>query len=285
MAEILKKLKNSINEGLGNETIGTLGFEDLGSEYQKLQEQEARSKPEPKPKRTKPTVNTKEEKATKPKQEKPSKAAKERSSPMKSIVGSIIPQVSDYTDIDNDNNTGEKSYPVLSFLNIPRRIKLGNLITPDDIENVEFSLTSPTGANPNEVEAFLNKVQKDLSKLYRAVEKRESEFDKLLIEVDKVQSQLIEIRQQKEMDAILGNDKTEVDKLKDEVLNLQLENTHLRAEVTKLESSLREEKAKAIAPKPKQQPTKPILIDDENRGLSNEDLGDSFDLLLSDLKR
>lgn len=254
---IMKRIRTGLEESIGNEVIGLDEgdiFRNKTHDKSKMEEiikKESQgdlnkkiSKEPPVGKESRNNLFTK-------KKEKSN--AENKVKPMRSVEN-LESTLIDIESVNNPiiNKSSDNKYPVLQFLNIPRRIDVSGLATPDTIENVEFSLSVPSGINPSEVEKFLNSLQKDLSKLYRKIAVREEEFDKLLEETNRLQDKLIEINQKRSMVESLSQDKTVVDKLKDEIVDLKMKNASLQAEMNKyaaLKKELEEMKAKEKAQK------------------------------------
>lgn len=240
--KILKRIKSGLEESLGNEVIGldeseifrsskpstepdfnslteeddSLDFLNIDNSNNNIKEEEA-------------VVEKKAKKDSIFNKVKGGLTKKKEIKPMKTVETS-------FADIGNTGRVvtaNDDESPVLQFLDIPRRIDLSGLATPDTIENAEFTLSVPSGINPDEVEKFLNYLQKDLSRLYRRIAVREEDFDKLLTETNRLQDRIIEINQKRSMLAALDQDKGVVDKLKDEIVDLRMKNVNLQNEVNK----------------------------------------------------
>lgn len=236
--KIVNKIKSTLQDSLGNELIGIDDDDDL--DMQKEQE----------------------EKEIKQKKKKVEKKQK----PMESVFDLGIEKNDIYSTGELEpNNTVENNSDsaVLDILKISNTINLEGLITPDDIEQAEFSLSMPSGIDPNEVETFLNKIQKDLSKIYTRIREREADFNKLLRETDRLQTRIVEINQSRSMLDTLNKNKDTIDSLKNQIVDLRIENTTLKStidkyaamekelEKMKLQEELRKEKENAKAEKAK----------------------------------
>lgn len=261
---IMNRIRTGLEESIGNEVIGLDEddiFRNKTHDKSKMEEIIKKESPEDlkkiKSKESSIGEEPKKNFFSKKKEEKPK--AEKKVKPMKSATN-LESTLIDIESVNNPiiNKSSDSKYPVLQFLNIPRRIDVSGLATPDTIENVEFSLSVPSGINPSEVEKFLNSLQKDLSKLYRKIAVREEEFDKLLEETNRLQDKLIEINQKRSMVESLSQDKSVVDKLKDEIVDLKMKNASLQAEVNKysaLKKELEEMKAK--------EKEKPLIVKEE----------------------
>lgn len=269
--KILKRIKSELEESLGNEVIGldeseifrsskpstepsfddlteednSLDFlnTDIGNETINLDEGPVKKK------NKKGSILDKVAGLTKKKEVKP----------MKTVENSFV----DMPNTGRVVTANDDESPVLQFLDIPRRIDLSGLATPDTIENVEFTLSVPSGINPDEVEKFLNYLQKDLSRLYRRIAVREEDFDKLLTETNRLQDRIIETNQKRSMLAALDQDKGVVDKLKDEIVDLRMKNVNLQNEVNKYKVMEKEfEKLKIKEEIRAEEEKKQIKVDD-----------------------
>lgn len=211
--KIVNKLKDSLQDSLGNELIG-IDEEDIEIE---------------------------EDIEVVKKDKKNKRKAKQK--PMESVFDLGIEKNDIYSTEESELNTNKEKgldSAVLDILKISNTINLEGLITPDDIEQVEFSLSMPSGIDPGEVETFLNRVQKDLSKIYTRIRDREEDFDKLVRETDRLQTRIVEINQSRSMLDTLNKNKDTIDSLKNQIIDLRIENTTLKSTIDKYEAMKQE---------------------------------------------
>lgn len=133
-----------------------------------------------------------------------------------------------------DITTPQGKYPVLKFLHIDLAPNLENLITPDDIANVEFSITAPTGLNADEIEQFCDSVQRDISQYINLIEQRQADFMKLLEHCEELSQKLVDQKQESELASFIIERQTAEDKLKEQLVTLRLENAELQRKLDQL---------------------------------------------------
>lgn len=95
--------------------------------------------------------------------------------------------------------TTTNNHPVLEFLGIEIDINIKDLIQEKDIDEVEFTLTAPTGLDPLEVEKFLDKVRDSISGYKQILKQKEIDFQKLLNEFVELESKYVSSKHDNEM--------------------------------------------------------------------------------------
>lgn len=130
-----------------------------------------------------------------------------------------------------------KAEGLLKLIGVELEPQIGNLITPDDVENVEFSVTAPTGLNAEEVEQFCDSVQRDISVYLNIIESRQIDFLKLLEHCGELEKKLVEQREESQLASYIVQGSSDEDKLRDKIANLQIENMELREKLANFEKS------------------------------------------------
>lgn len=140
--------------------------------------------------------------------------------------------VSAFTPRENND-----SHPVLELLNIPITRTADGLLTSTEVENVEFTLTSPTGLAVEEVSNFLFKIEQTLDSYVRLLNERNQDFIKLLAQCEKLEQEIISMKQENELSSLIGTRLKEEDRLRQEIVNLRLENEQLLSKLQALDAA------------------------------------------------
>ena len=140
--------------------------------------------------------------------------------------------VSAFTPRENND-----SHPVLELLNIPITRTADGLLTSTEVENVEFTLTSPTGLAVEEVSNFLFKIEQTLDSYVRLLNERNQDFIKLLAQCEKLEQEIISMKQENELSSLIGTRLKEEDRLRQEIVNLRLENEQLLSKLQALDAT------------------------------------------------
>jgi hypothetical protein len=140
--------------------------------------------------------------------------------------------VSAFTPRENND-----SHPVLELLNIPITRTADGLLTSTEVENVEFTLTSPTGLAVEEVSNFLFKIEQTLDAYVRLLNERNQDFIKLLAQCEKLEQEIISMKQENELSSLIGTRLKEEDRLRQEIVNLRLENEQLLSKLQALDAT------------------------------------------------
>lgn len=258
---IFSRVQNKLENEIGNETIGDYGFEknrpqsDVPSKNKKVKKEKSK-------KELKQKEKTKKEKI---KKEKPKKEELIKDSMTVFNIPKIeedtfqIPKLPETIELPTKN----KKYPVLELLGISKDVDFSHLISVEDIENAEFSLTAPTGLDPREVEVFCNKLEHDIAQYRAIILNRQEDFVKLLDEVLKLENQLIEKQQESELASFIIDQKSTEEKLKEELLELRLENQELRYKVAQLNK-------KSIEFKPDPVISEPLTLEESTVVINND---------------
>lgn len=156
-----------------------------------------------------------------------------------------LPQVPS-NHLKNNSIKKDQNYPVLQLLGIPLNLDWNDLISEDDIDNVGFTLTGPTGFDPDEVETFCDGVQNDIKEYRRLLQLKQKHFIMLLDEIGSLEEKLIEQQQENELANFIIESKTSEEQLKEEIVDLRIENQELRGRNKALEKDITQLK-KSIA--------------------------------------
>lgn len=222
-------------EVLASETLGEVDKK----KKKKISKESAKKEPVKKPKESKKKKVT-EEVAPKPIK----KAIKEE--PL------VKPEEQGFT-------YANKAEGLLKLIGVELEPQIGNLITPNDVENVEFSVTAPTGLNAEEVEQFCDSVQRDISVYLNIIESRQIDFLKLLEHCGELEKKLVEQREESQLASYIVQGSSDEDKLRDKIANLQIENMELKEKLANFEKSDNTVNSNDIT---KEQAKLPMLDDD-----------------------
>lgn len=200
--------------------------------------------------------SAKKEPIKKPKESKKKKATEEVApKPIKKVVKEeplVKPEEQGFT-------YANKAEGLLKLIGVELEPQIGNLITPNDVENVEFSVTAPTGLNAEEVEQFCDSVQRDISVYLNIIESRQIDFLKLLEHCGELEKKLVEQREESQLASYIVQGSSDEDKLRDKIANLQIENMELKEKLANFEKSDNTVNSNDIT---KEQAKLPMLDDD-----------------------
>ena len=179
---VFDRLKNVFEENIGNEILGEADVPEMERPKPKVQPKQKVAKP---PRQRIDVIDEDESTWEKlPKESKQPKQQKElQLVPKKNKSMANAP-------------TKKKTYPVLEVFKIKRTIDLNDFISPEAIEDVEFTLTAPTGINPDEVEHFVDYVLAEVIKLRAALVERQESFERILEEHAIIEQKLIDKQQE-----------------------------------------------------------------------------------------
>ena len=199
---------------------------------------------------------TKKEPTKKPKETKKKKATEE-------VAPKVIKKAIKEEPLVEPEEQGftyaNKAEGLLKLIGVELEPQIGNLITPNDVENVEFSVTAPTGLNAEEVEQFCDSVQRDISVYLNIIESRQIDFLKLLEHCGELEKKLVEQREESQLASYIVQGSSDEDKLRDKIANLQIENMELKEKLANFEKSDNTVNSNDIT---KEQAKLPMLDDD-----------------------
>lgn len=200
--------------------------------------------------------SAKKEPIKKPKESKKKKATEEVApKPIKKAIKEeplVKPEEQGFT-------YANKAEGLLKLIGVELEPQIGNLITPNDVENVEFSVTAPTGLNAEEVEQFCDSVQRDISVYLNIIKSRQIDFLKLLEHCGELEKKLVEQREESQLASYIVQGSSDEDKLRDKIANLQIENMELKEKLANFEKSDNTVNSNDIT---KEQAKLPMLDDD-----------------------
>lgn len=212
-------------------------------------------------------------------------------------------------DETKENYSFTKSNSMVSVLGVEKEINTNGMLKTEDIGKASFTLVAPTGYDPKEVANFLNKIKGDLNKYRKIIKQRDEDVSKLYKELDRVETQLQEERQKRELESFVARKDNKIDELENTIINLQMENTELKQKIEKIsskknvENKKEETKNKSSKSLPNFNPNSPLpelnsnakkrkIRDDEVEIISDadilndtesEDEGESFLSMLNEL--
>jgi len=134
-----------------------------------------------------------------------------------------MPQIQE--EVPSIPSNPSKKYPVLEMLGIDFEPDICNLTTPEDMDNVVFDMSAPTGLNPDQVEQFFNKIQSDLAIYRNIIDNRQKDFIMLLEQINSLTDKIVEHNQEQELASYIVDDNGQ------EVENLRLENSELKSQI------------------------------------------------------
>lgn len=129
---------------------------------------------------------------------------------------------------------------ILSSLNIKdiNNDDLEKLITPDEIENVQFSATVPTGLSIDEVEKFCDLVRDSIEKYRERNKELSKDVEKLINETLRVDSKALEQKQQNLLGQQLAGQASKTDSLNEELIKVRKRNSELNSLISKLKEQI-----------------------------------------------
>lgn len=126
--------------------------------------------------------------------------------------------------IQTDAAGGRNREMVLHYLGINddgEDVQLSKMVTPDEVRDVEFSTSVPTGLDADEVEHFCNVIEANVSKYRELIKQDRADKEKLVGEVLRVDKQVQESKQKRLMEGQFGDDQSRVQELNERILTLQ----------------------------------------------------------------
>lgn len=160
-------------------------------------------------------------------------------------ISAMIPSFDGEDDIDPSNYIttdvigGRSRSMILNQLNIPdNEIAISeDLVTPEQIENTEFTMTVPSGLDVKEVDAFCVIMEKEVKKYRAALRKAHKEKELLIDEIVRCDAAALEQRNQNVLDTVLSQKNNEKNDLSDQLINAHRENNQLRDKLKSLEAN------------------------------------------------
>lgn len=203
----LKKLKNKAIDAMGNERLGSV--EEVKVEQPQL-------KPEKKKRAKKNT---------------PSKQVQPQ-------VAVTPPGKKKKAKLNIDKNTAEDLKDIYKALNVPQRREVKDMISPEDVKQVQFTPTSPVGLDIDEVEDFVYTIELGFQNYLEVVNEREADVLTLVKEIARIQKIVMELQHEQEMKNLLSGE-NELDKLKSKITDLTIENRELNSKLRSAQQRLK----------------------------------------------
>lgn len=128
--------------------------------------------------------------------------------------------------IHTDTAGGRNKEMVLHYLGINddgEEKQLSQMVLPEEISDVEFSIATPYGLDKDEVEHFCNTMEANVAKYRELIASQKEDKEKLIKEVLRVDRQVQDIKQETLMAGSFGEDDNRVNQLNEKVLSLKEE--------------------------------------------------------------
>lgn len=149
--------------------------------------------------------------------------------------------------IHTDTAGGRNKEMVLHYLGINDNgedTQLSKMVTPEEVRDIEFSTSVPTGLDAEEVEHFCNTIEANIAKYRELINAQKADKEKLIAEVLRVDRQVQENKQESLMAGQFGDDGNRVNQLNEKVLSLQEELQQSTNQINEYESMVQELRAK-----------------------------------------
>lgn len=149
--------------------------------------------------------------------------------------------------IHTDTAGGRNKEMVLHYLGINddgEDTQLSKMVTPEEVRDIEFSTSVPTGLDAEEVEHFCNTIEANIAKYRELINAQKADKEKLIAEVLRVDRQVQENKQESLMAGQFGDDGNRVNQLNEKVLSLQEELQQSTNQINEYESMVQELRAK-----------------------------------------
>lgn len=222
----MDKLKNTI----GTERIGELEGERPSTPHNKTTKKE-------KKKKTPIITKAKKEKTLK------SKAVEKPDVEDFSIPVELNSEDDEHAEryIKTTQVGGRSRRMILDSLNISTGAIIPNeFVTPQQIEDVEFTISVPSGLDHKEVEAFCDTMESAIEKYRNALINAYEDREKLIEEIVRTEREVIEQRNQDQLDSFLNQNSDERDELNDRLILAQTKRVELAEENKLLKDKLNE---------------------------------------------
>lgn len=250
----LNKAKDGVNNLIGSDKIGELDG-DLENKETK-QEKTPKTKSPKKPKEKKKGKFFSKKKQEKELPVEPPK--KEAPSIPNFLVDNDEIDPSDYITSDKVGSGRTRSMILkqlnLSNIVIPKELNISNhignpkfdeLVTPNEIDNIEFTVTIPSGLSVDEVGRFCDKMVEQVSYYRNMLRKLNQDKEILIDEIVNMDQQVLDEKSFAQIDNMMNKD-IELERLQDALINAQTENSQLK---TQLNSKSKEISTNNVADK------------------------------------
>lgn len=213
---VFDKLKDSVSF-ISNESLG-----EIDPKVVKEERKDSKPKKETKPKKEKSTKVTKEPKVKKEKTNFLDITSKFN----KVVENSDVPVIKKSKNVSS--NSHRHNYQILNVLGIDYSYNVDDLVDLNEFEDVEFTRVAPVGIDIPEVERYVEKSVRAISKLLQTLERRQHDFERLAMEASNLEAKLIAKQHDTELTNSVLATKEKEDRLKERVVELQLENQELK---------------------------------------------------------
>lgn len=149
--------------------------------------------------------------------------------------------------IHTDTAGGRNKEMVLHYLGINDNgedTQLSKMVTPEEVRDIEFSTSVPTGLDAEEVEHFCNTIEANIAKYRELINAQKADKEKLIAEVLRVDRQVQENKQESLMAGQFGDDGNRVNQLNEKVLSLQEALQQSTNQINEYESMVQKLRAK-----------------------------------------
>lgn len=229
----IKSFKDKITNLASGEILGET------TEEKKEEERISRKQNKPKKQKVEKEIKKREPKKSKERKPKERKVSRESFFKRKEIINEaneeeaveIKEPVKKKAEVQNVVKEAVDGYEdVLSILNIKEEIDIDADFESKDLDYIEFSQTTPLGFDFDEVTDFISRVKYTLNKYESALKQRNKELIILASEVKKVEKNMMEQAQAKELEKMIGG-MTEEERLIEENMNLKIKLNELESKV------------------------------------------------------
>lgn len=143
--------------------------------------------------------------------------------------------------IKTDQVGGRSRRMILDALNIDTGAIIPHeFITPEQIENVEFTISVPSGLDSQEVESFCDLMEGAVEKYRKALLAAYEDKEKLIEEIVRTEKAVIERRNQDQLDSVLNHSSDEREQLHEKLIIAQTEKIEFIEENKRLKLALKE---------------------------------------------
>lgn len=143
--------------------------------------------------------------------------------------------------IQTDQVGGRNRAMILKQLNIEDTVSIpSDLVTPEQIENVEFTVSLPSGLDADEVSRFCDIMENAVRKYRSELIRISKEKEKLIDEILRGEQQVLEQRNQSQLNSFLEQGSSEKERLQESLIEAQRTKQKLELENEKLKNKLSE---------------------------------------------
>lgn len=114
-----------------------------------------------------------------------------------------------------------------------------HLLTPDEAENVQFDISTPSGVKLEQVEEYCDLVTSNISLLIERINKLSDDKNKLIDEIQRVENKALKDLQSQQMEQVLNQGSSERDKLQNELLDAKMTNKKINEENQTLRNKMK----------------------------------------------